>query len=151
MLDEFKHHNAHEADLQPERLYFSWIDKKHKSLIQEKCPGLFDKLESLYSGQKLILSEEEKAFFITTIQEGVPEISNLISGLAGQIWGAHSVHWKEKNEYQQENVAAAFWWALINDPAELVDFYLNTTKEEAEQRCQQFFGGQKFDKNVKLK
>jgi len=151
MLDKLPYHNNHETNLQSKKIYLSWIDQKHKSLIQEKCPSLFDKLESLYSGQKLILSEEEKDFFITAIQEGVPEISNLISGLAGQIWGAHSVYWKEKNEYQQENVAAAFWWALINDPAELVDFYLNTTKEEAEQRCQAFFGGQKFNKDVKLK
>lgn len=151
MLDKFRNHSAHEADLQPKKLYFSWLGQNHKSLIQEKCPSIFDKLESLGSGQKLIFSEEEKDFFITAIKEGVPEISNLISGLASQAWGAHSVHWKENNQWSQENLAAAFWWALINDPAELVDFYLNTTKEEAEQRCQQFFGGQKFDKNVKLK
>jgi hypothetical protein len=151
MLDKLSYNNTHETNLQPKKLYFSWIDQKHKSLIQEKCPGLFDKLESLYSGQKLILSEEEKDFFITAIKEGVPEISNFISGLAGQIWGAHSVHWKENNQWHQENLAAAFWWALINSPSELVDFYLNTTKEEAEQKCQHFFGGQKFDNKVKLK
>lgn len=138
------------ADKKPDKLYFGRIEKDHQLLISQKCPSLLEKLEAMRAGDRLLLSEEEKAFFVESIKEGVPLISNLISDLAGKIWGANSVHWKEDGLWCQENLAASFWWTF-NKPEDLVDFYLNTSKEEAELRCQNFFGGHKFGPEVRLK
>ena len=133
----------------PKKQYFGWIERTHKLLISEKCPSLLEKLENLNVGDKLSLDENEKFFFEECIKQDVPKISNLISGIAAKIWGANSVHWRHNGAWNQENLAAAFWWTF-KDPKDLVDFYLNTSKEEAQLRCQSFFGGNQFGPDTKL-
>jgi len=133
----------------PKKQYFGWIDGAHKILISENCPSLLEKLENLNVGDQLSLNKNEKSFLIDCIEQGVPEISNLISGIASKIWGVNSVHWKDNGAWNQENLAAAFWWNFKN-PSELIDFYLNTTKEEAQVACQSFFGGNKFGPETKF-
>ena len=135
-----------------DKLYFGWIDGEMKKFIQEKCPSLLEKLDNLHAGQGLALDGQEKSFLVDCVDSGVPLISNFISGVAGKIWGGTSVHWKDKKSgvWMQENLAAAFWHNFHGDSSGLIDFYLNTTKAEAEKQCQEFNGGTKYGPETKI-
>jgi len=125
-----------------EKLYFGWIEKDHISLMKEKCPSLLDKLNSLKANERLFLDNEEKNFLLDCLDRQVPLMSNFISGVAGKVWSGTSVKWKDKvsGKWRQENLAAGFWHAFKNN-SDLIDFYLGTSKEEAQQICQEFYGG----------
>lgn len=134
------------------KLYFGWIDREMKNLIEEKCPSLLEKLDNLHAGQALALDSQEKSFLIDGVDSDTPLISNFIVGVAGKIWGGDSAKWKDKKSgtWMQENLAAAFWHNFQGDSAGLIDFYLNTTKAEAEKQCQTFFGSNKFGSETKI-
>ncbi len=107
-------------------------------IMEEKAPGLKEKLSGLKTGEPLNLSKDEKEFFLGLVMTGVEGASNLIIQIAQDIWGVSSVEWVEEGKHRQENIAAALWWHFCSSNLsrerieKLVDFYLDTPKEQAE-------------------
>jgi hypothetical protein len=117
-----------------------WMGLRSKQYINtmKQIPGLYEKLANLKQGEVPNLSESDKKFFIDLVMNDKDGDSNLITDIANKIWGTHGIEWKQDGKYRQENIAAALWWHFCSSNRELgrvtklVDFYLGTTKEQAE-------------------
>lgn len=108
-------------------------------LMEQKVPGLYEKLSNLRPGEIPNLSESEKNFFVELVMDKTLQgVCNLIVDITEKIWGARIVKWKQfSKDCPPENIATAFWWhfcspSLTHENAEnLVNFYLGNTKEQA--------------------
>ncbi|MCC7432351.1 hypothetical protein IT412_02375 [Candidatus Peregrinibacteria bacterium] len=129
-------------------IYLGWLPKEFIDEMQQKVPGLYEKLSNLCEGDNPNLTETEKAFFVNLVTNRYKEIGNIITGLAAKVWGAYSAYWTDpvSKTSRQENIAAAFWWDFCSSNLEisrvsnLVEFYLGTTKEEAEKQASERHG-----------
>jgi hypothetical protein len=121
-----------------EDIYMGLRSKYFIDAMRQKVPGLYEKLSSIKQGEVLNLSKPEKEFFIDLVMGSTEGASSLIIDIANKIWGTHGIEWMENGRRRMENIAAALWWHfcssnLSQDRVEkLVDFYLGTTKEQAE-------------------
>ena len=112
--------------------------------FRESEPELARKIEETATGDSHLFTPEE----IAKIQRAVPpnKLGNFLSGYASHRWGSFSIEWRdgESGKFHQENNAAGCWRRL--SPEERLEFYLNMTREEAEE-----FFGSKTGIKIKMK
>ncbi len=116
-----------------------WLGQGIIDLMAERAPSLLVKLSDLRQGQDLSLTGAEMEFFEGLIAQNQPGISLIVTGIAGQLWGANIVTWRDGKMEKRGNIVTELWRHFLPRGAtrnsnlrEVLKFFLDTSREDAE-------------------